>query len=473
MRKAKRFTAIWILALAFCIMGCSKEEEKGGPATWGYECTVTYDTLGGMINSREVRTTYYLPNSYLFEPGGASGMLVEPKKEGHILAGWYTAKTDITDSEGNVVGYEFKAEDRWDFNMDRVQGDMTLYARWIPQGVVNYYNAETGTVIFTKNITADSPVQRLSDAVLVMYMPTGVTLAGYYEDSECTKLYDFSGYQHVDLVTDDIVVYEQLAEEFPEIVVPYTAPEGEEEDNSIYRFLHQKGYDIITEDEAALTELFARYDEIIEDTIETYQSNTANRNLYLKFTDSSTVTVHSVEDLKDGSSYVLSGDVETYVISADLDFSGIDLTVAEDFSGKIEGNGHTISNLTLSYTSSKREKPGEKLYGLFGSMKDAEISDLNFENISVTVSPRLGVTLYAGLLAGKAENCKITNCTFHSVTVTTAESYAAGTTDIYLGDLFGSSENCTIEGCTVEDVTVNLEKATEGNLLLSSADSAE
>ncbi len=467
MRKAKRFTAIWILALAFCLIGCSKDEEKGGPSTWGYECTVNYDTLGGMINSREVRTTYYLPNSYLFEPGGANGMLVEPKKDGHILAGWYTAKTDITDSEGNVIGYEFKAEDRWDFNLDRVQGDMTLYARWIPQGVVNYYNADTGEVLFTKNITADSPVQRLSDAVLTMYKPAGATLAGYYEDSACTKLYDFSGYQHVDLITDDIVVYEQLAEEFPEVVVPYQAPETEEEDNSIYRFLHDKGYDIITEDAAAVTEVFARYDEIIEDTIETYQTNTANRNLYLKFTDGNTVTVHSVEDLKDGTDYVLSGDVKNYVIAADLDFSGIDLKVAEDFSGKIEGNGYTVSNLTLKYASTKKEKPGQKLYGLFGSMKDAEITDLNFENITVTVKPKMGITLYAGLLAGKAENCKITNCSFRSVTVTTAEDYVSGTTEIYLGDLFGSSENCTVEGCTVEGVTVNLEQATEGNLLLS------
>ncbi len=466
MRKAKGITIVCILMFVFCVSGCSKEEEKGGPSTWGYECVVNYDTLGGMINSREVRTTYYLPNSYLYEPGGANGMLVEPKKDGYILAGWYTAKTDVTDSEGNVIGYEFQAEDRWDFQLDRVQENMTLYARWIPQGVVNYINAETGEVLFTKNITADSPVQRLSDAVLSMYMPSGSSLAGYYVDSECTSLYDFSGYQHVDLITDDVVVYEQLAKEFPEVVVSYTAEESQEEDHSVYRFLHEKGYDIATDDEAVLAELYARYDEIVETTIDIYQNNTANQNLYLKFTDTSTVTIHSVEDFKDGNSYVLSGDVETYVLAADLDFDGLTLTVGENFSGKIEGNGHTISNLTLTYASSKREKPGQKLYGLFGSMTDAEINDLHFENIQISVNPRMGIELYAGLLAGSAKNCTLTNCSFRSVVVTVAESYAAGTTNIYLGDLFGSYENCTLVDCTFEDITVNSEKATEETLLL-------
>ena len=40
------------------------------------------------------------------------------------LYGWYTEKT---------------CENKWDFKNDRVQGDMTLYAKWVEQYTVNYY----------------------------------------------------------------------------------------------------------------------------------------------------------------------------------------------------------------------------------------------------------------------------------------------------------------------------------------------
>jgi uncharacterized repeat protein (TIGR02543 family) len=102
---------------------------------------VTYDALGGMVNAREVRKTYYLPNSYVFEPSGSSNMLVEPTRDGYILAGWYTAKTDQPTENGEE--YTFSADDRWDFYLDRVQGDMTLYARWLPRGRVDYVDADT------------------------------------------------------------------------------------------------------------------------------------------------------------------------------------------------------------------------------------------------------------------------------------------------------------------------------------------
>ena len=33
------------------------------------------------------------------------------------------SKEDIADNDGNTTGYSFKAEDRWDFDEDRVQGN--------------------------------------------------------------------------------------------------------------------------------------------------------------------------------------------------------------------------------------------------------------------------------------------------------------------------------------------------------------
>ena len=62
-----------------------------------------------------------MANSYLFEPSGTTNMLIQPIKDGYILAGWYTSKEEIFDEQGDVIGYSFRAEDRWDFNEDRVQ----------------------------------------------------------------------------------------------------------------------------------------------------------------------------------------------------------------------------------------------------------------------------------------------------------------------------------------------------------------
>lgn len=152
---------IIILATSLFLSSCGVADKAADPKEWGYDCTVIYDALGGTVNSREIRETFYMKNSYLFKPSGSTNMLIQPVKDGHILAGWYTAKEDIKDANGNIIGYSFKAEDRWDFDEDRVQEDMTLYARWIPQGKIDYVDASTDNVMFSKNISEESAVQEL------------------------------------------------------------------------------------------------------------------------------------------------------------------------------------------------------------------------------------------------------------------------------------------------------------------------
>ena len=104
-----------VLVCAVLFSACMRSDAGIDPGDWGYDCCVTYDALGGIINSREMREVYYMNNSYLFQPSGTTNMLVEPVKDGYILAGWYTAKEDATDTEGNTV-YQFSAGDRWDFD---------------------------------------------------------------------------------------------------------------------------------------------------------------------------------------------------------------------------------------------------------------------------------------------------------------------------------------------------------------------
>jgi len=468
MKKAKltRVACVLCLVIAACLplTACSQSGQSADPGAWGYECKVIYNALGGKVNAREVRTTYYLPNSYVFEPSGSSNMLVEPVRDGYILAGWYTAKTDEPTESGE--DYTFSASDRWDFYLDRVQDDMTLYARWLPRGKVEYVNADTGEVLFSKNITEDSPVQELSEAVVDFRKPEGTTLFGYYSNPECTEEYDFSSYVHSEPHPSEAQIYAALYEEFPQYLeqVEYVEPEEDEAkatDDTSYLFLNKLGYQLTTTDEQALAELREAKDRLVEESIQNYLTNTAGKVVYMKFVDGNIVRVNSVGDLKIAGEYGFFGTdaqgntIDGYVIESDVDFSGITLSMAESFSGVIYGNGHTLSNVTLSVSSKKVDTDTEKQLALIGAISDAEISDLTFKDAKISIQVKEGIAVNAALLALSADNVKLTNCHIDGLTIDSGKG-DTGAAKYSLGDLFVTEKNIELTGCAGEGLVANV-----------------
>lgn len=468
MKKAKltRVACVLCLVIAACLplTACSQSGQSADPGAWGYECKVIYNALGGKVNAREVRTTYYLPNSYVFEPSGSSNMLVEPVRDGYILAGWYTAKTDEPTESGE--DYTFSASDRWDFYLDRVQDDMTLYARWLPRGKVEYVNADTGEVLFSKNITEDSPVQELSEAVVDFRKPEGTTLFGYYSNPECTEEYDFSSYVHSEPHPSEAQIYAALYEEFPQYLeqVEYVEPEEDEAkatDDTSYLFLNKLGYQLTTTDEQALAELREAKDRLVEESIQNYLTNTAGKVVYMKFVDGNIVRVNSVGDLKIAGEYGFFGTdaqgntIDGYVIESDVDFSGITLSMAESFSGVIYGNGHTLSNITLSVSSKKVDTDTEKQLALIGAISDAEISDLTFKDAKISIQVKEGIAVNAALLALSADNVKLTNCHIDGLTIDSGKG-DTGAAKYSLGDLFVTEKNIELTGCAGEGLVANV-----------------
>ena len=105
-----------------------------------------------------------------------------------------------------------------------------------------------------------------------------------------------------------------------------------------------------------------------------------------------------------------------YILMEDLDMTGVEWE-SPDFSGSFDGNGHAILNLTL-------RQPGETLLdtydgnakayqtafaGLFATLKDARIKDLqliNVRGVSETDLP-----CFVGGIAGYMENSTVENCT--------------------------------------------------------------
>ncbi len=452
-----------VLVCAVFLSSCTAKDESVDPGTWGYERTVIYNALGGVVNAREVRTTYYLDNSYVFEPSGSTGMLVSPARDGYIMAGWYKEVGDPV-GEG-AEEYSFDGQQRWDFYTDRVQDDMTLYARWIPRGKISYLDADTGETLFEKNITKESPIQELSASVLTLSAPGGMTFEGYYSDKDATIPYDFSSYVHVEPIPTQAWIYGRLHEMYPQYLerIEYEEKEIDPEstEDTSWLFLNRLGYGLTAEGEAALDELAVAKNTLVEENIQGYLANTAERVVYLKFTDGLYVRVKSAADLKMGASYgffdkdLAGHDINGYIIENDIDLSGISLTMAESFSGIIEGNGHTISNLTVSVASRKLEGVSEKTVGLAEVMDGAQISNLTLKNAKLSIQVDSGVSVTGGLLAGSANNVKLTNFVIDGMTITSGRG-DDGKAVHKLGDLFGSHSNVEMTDSSAQNLTITI-----------------
>jgi uncharacterized repeat protein (TIGR02543 family) len=434
-----------------------------------------------MVNAREVRNTYYLPNSYVFEPSGSSNMLVQPTRDGYIISGWYKAKTDQPTALGEE--YTFSASDRWDFYLDRVQEDMTLYARWLPQGRVDYVDAGTGEVIFSKNITADSPVQELSEAVVEFRKPANTTLFGYYSDPECTQEYDFASYVHSEPQPTQQQIYDALYEMYPQYFekVEYVEPEEDEVDattDTSWLFLNKIGYQLTTADENVLAELREAKDQLVESYIENYLVNTAGKVVYMKFVEGNFIRVNQPGDMKIGGKYGFFGTdaegnkIDGYVIESDIDFSGVTLTMADSFSGVIYGNGHTLSNIKLSLNSKKVDKDTEKSLALFNELSDTTIDNLTFENAAISIQVDQGVTVKAALLALNAKNVTLTNVKISGMTIDSGKGDTAGTR-YTLGDLFVTASGTKLNDCDGEGLVANVSETAVLRLTLLKLEAPE
>lgn len=107
-------------------------------------------------------------------------------------------------------------------------------------------------------------------------------------------------------------------------------------------------------------------------------------------------------------------------------------TSSTAFSGTLDGNGHSITGLTIGTSAS----PSTASYlGLFGYLSNASLKNVA---VSETIYASTTASQYVGGLAGYAMTSTITNCT------------AAGTVagDAYVGLLAGDVNGSTVSSCT-------------------------
>ncbi|MBR2329928.1 MAG: InlB B-repeat-containing protein [Clostridia bacterium] len=162
-------------------------------------------------------------------------------------------------------------------------------------------------------------------------------------------------------------------------------------------------------------------------------------------------TISNAAQLLDFSAKVNAGtegyDKAYYALTADIDMTGVDdfvpvgkTTVDEDdnvldytFKGAFDGNGYTVSNLTIE----KIIKRGVGYVGLFGETAHAQIKNVTLDNFAYTVesySSDATVGASIGGVVGYADLTEFTNVTAKG-TITTGMMEANNT---HIGGLAGS-----------------------------------
>lgn len=161
----------------------------------------------------------------------------------------------------------------------------------------------------------------------------------------------------------------------------------------------------------------------------------------------------------------------SYVLMEDVDMTGFDWTPV-DFSGKLDGNGHAILNLTISNLGQtgkdtydgNLEVYASRFAGLFGVLKDAEVTNLKLVGVSALIDT--DQSCFLGAIAGYAHKSTITGCTVRGSLELRAHTKMLGVGGL-VGYGGGSVRDCDVDVtliCTDTDQTTRDEQFLGGIL---------
>lgn len=419
-------TAALLLVTVLLAAGCGqKQTPYQVNDAENYTVSVKYDANGGVFttNTSVIVDSYNLSEIAKNSEGMAEIALLSPDNSlrgnnaftainnGYFLAGWYIQCVQSGGSETTACTYSGK----WNFETDRLTVDptktytsfepvLTLYAAWVPLFAVEYYDLTTGELLATET-----------------YNPTQdgeIALPQWDEESGTIRMNDVpqrDGYTFNGIYTDAA---------------------GTQAVNA--QTIAHPG--ILNEENAT--------------------AENATLKLYTDWMEGEWYHIYNAEQFADNAS--VSG---SYVLHADLDFTDEiwpSSLMYGSFTGIIQGNGHTISNVTLEQTNNSKVNAG-----LFGQLAaGADISDLIFENVTFTIKAGTRVTGTSyGLLAGTVSTeAKLANISILSSTLQIHSGCYFGTDDYVIGLLCGTGSvdmdlsgiTCAAVGDTPENVSISV-----------------
>ena len=418
-------TALLLFVTSAFVTGCAAEETpyeiNDGE---NYSVSVKYDANGGTFttNTSVIVDSYNISGMQTDSEGNVEIALLSPDdpargndaftaiNNGYFLAGWYTECVPGTNSEYQYSG-------KWDFEKDLLavtpsgtysssEPVLTLYAAWVPLFEIEFYDLATGEYLssYTFNPTTESEI----------------LVPQWDEESGAIEMYHFpeqSGY------TFNGAYYDAAGQEMVDtaaVIHPGTVDYGNG------------------------------------------SAENAVMQLYIDWTEGEWYHIYNVEQFLDNAS--VAGN---YVIHADLDFAGEIWPTSMmygNFTGTIEGNGHTFSNIEVTQTNNSKVNAG-----LFGYLTEtAVLRDLTFENVTMTVQAGTRVVgtsfgVLAGTISGQAT---LENVQIASGTLQIDSGCYFGVDDYAIGLLCGmgstdavdySGITCTAVGDAPESVQITVD----------------
>lgn len=335
-----------------------------------FTVSIKYDANGGLFtdNTTVITDSYNIadlaPNDQGLvqiallppdDPGRGTDAFA-PRNNGYFLAGWYSNRLETTDEAGNIT---YSYEDKWDFENDLLSLDpngnytaskpeLTLYAAWVPLFEIELYALDSGEKVST--MTFDPTV---TEEVLIPAW------------DETTGTVKMNGFPEREGYTFNGLFYDELGSQAV----------------STASVSHPGTVDTSTGTAADIS-----------------------MKLYVDYLEGDWYQIYNAEQFADNAS--LKGN---YILHADLDFSDeiwpTNLMYG-NFTGTIEGNGHTIKNIDLRQTNNSKVNAG-----LFGNLtEDAKLNNVIFDHASFTIEAgtRVKGTSF-GLLAGTISDGAVLN----------------------------------------------------------------
>lgn len=385
--------ALVLLVTCLFVTGCAQEEnpyvKNDGE---DYNVSVKFDANGGFFTTNtSVIVDSYNISQMRADNGKVQIPLLSPDNtlrgndaftainNGYFLAGWYRERQETAD------GYVYSG--KWDFETDRVEVDsagtytaaepvLTLYAAWVPLFEIEFYDLNSG--------------------------------------------------EYLDSFTFN-------PEEVPEIRVPqWDAESGTIE---MYKFPQRKGFTFngayYDPEGTQSAENIVAHTGVVEEATGTAKDPVMR--LYVDWMEGEWYHIYNVEQFLDNAS--VAGN---YIIHEDLDFADEiwpSAMMYGNFSGSIQGNGHTFSNITLEQTNNSKVNAG-----LFGYLTDtAAVTDLTLDNVTFTIKAgtRVVGTCY-GLFAGNVSaEASVSGVTIRNSTLQVDSGCYFGAEDYSIGLVCG------------------------------------
>jgi len=402
-----------------------------------FTVSVKFDANGGFFttNTSVIVDSYNISSMQTGSDGNVQLALLSPDdsrrgndaftavNNGYFLAGWYSQRTETTDAQGNKT---YTYADQWNFESDLLAVDagksytsaqpvLTLYAAWIPMFEIEFYTLGTEELLDT--VTFHPAV---SGEILVPVWDTETGAIDMKNFPE-RKGYTFAG--------------------------AYYDPAGKQSVDTA-AVIHPGEVDYATG-----------------------SAKNPTMKLYVDWMEGEWYHIYNVDQFLKNANVGAN-----YVIHADLDFTDKTWPTAMmygNFSGTIQGNGHTFRNITLEQTNNSKVNAG-----LFGNLTEtASISDLTFENVSFTIKSGTRVSgANFGLLAGTvSEQAALKNVVIKDSALKIDSACYFSTDNYSVGLVCGmgntgiddSGISCVAVGEKPETVTIEVK---EGSVLLTFTD---